>query len=77
MNAIDILSMEYDILDIKTSYGSERIKRAIDVKFTIAGVECSLKILTKDVENMNEDRIKGYIYNYLNSSLERKFIDEI
>lgn len=77
MNNIDILSMKYEIAGADEKSGIKGVKTAIYVELMIGNMKGFLKIPTNLVNIMSEEKVKGYIYNYINSTLERKFIDEI
>lgn len=77
MNNIDILSMKYEIAGADEENNIKGVKTAIYVELKIGNMKGFLKIPTNLVNIMSEEKVKGYIYNYINSTLERKFIDEI
>ena len=77
LNNIEILSMKYEVVGADEMNGIKGTKTAIYVELMIGNMKGFIKIPTKLVNTMSEERIKGYIYNYVNSTLERKFIDEI
>lgn len=74
---ITIKKMEYETTEILVDLFTKEIKNtAILVEFAINNIEGSLSIPLRYVPKMDEDKVIEYIYNYLNNSLERKFIDE-
>lgn len=75
---ITIDKMEYRKISYMSDYFMEReVNIAIEVDFSIGSVKGSISIPTEEVKTMDEEKVIKYIYNYLNSELERKFIDEI
>lgn len=77
MNAIEILSMKYQTIEISRMFEVKTVKIGIEVEFAINNMKGFIKIPIDDVKEMDEEKIKRYIYDYINSNLERKFIDEI
>lgn len=77
MNAIEILSMKYQTIEISRMFEIKTVKIGIEVEFAINNMKGFIKIPIDDVKEMDEEKIKRYIYDYINSNLERKFIDEI
>lgn len=76
-NMIEIEEMEYKYETIYYLDRSERIKTHIQTIFRLGDILGKIKIPVDKVKDMHEDRVKEYIFNHLNSKLERKFIDEI
>lgn len=75
---ITIDKMEYRRINYMYDYFIEKeVNISIEVDFSIGCVKGSISIPTEEVKTMNEEKVIKYIYNYLNSELERKFIDEI
>lgn len=76
-NTIEIRKVEFEFLTFtRNLYEDSSIKVAMDVEFSIGEMEGKIKIPITEVSTIDEDKIKKYIYEYLNSNLERKFIDE-
>lgn len=75
---IKIDKMEYERIKYWSDYFTEKMENvAIRVEFSIGSMKGEMSIPIEEVKSMNEDKIIKYIYDYLNSRLERKFIDEI
>lgn len=77
MNAIEILSMKYQTEEINRMFEVNIAKTGIEVEFVINDMKGFIEIPIDVVKEMNEEKVRNYIYNYINSNLERKFIDEI
>ena len=78
MNRIKILKMEYVREFLYYTIGEcEEVNIAIDVEFKIGTINSEIRIPTNEVEYMDEQKVKEYIFGTLNNLLERKFIDEI
>lgn len=78
MENIRILAMEYEKEEVFTgNFVYERVNVSIRVKFTLGLIISEINIPIEKVDSMDEQKVKHFIYNYLNTKLERKFIDEI
>lgn len=78
MENIKILAMEYEVAEVFTDlFVFERVNVSIRVKFALGLITGELNIPIEKVGSMDEQKVKHFIYNYLNTKLERKFIDEI
>ncbi len=75
---ITIDKMEYERERYYSNYFEQKIINvAIRVEFTVGEMKGEINIPTEEVKSMDEEKVIKYIYNYLNSKLERKFIDEV
>lgn len=78
MENIKIIKMEYEQEQYFTAnYCFKEVNTAICVNFTLGIITGEIIIPIEKVSTMDEEKVKHYLYNYLNSKLERKFIDEI
>ena len=69
--------MKYQTVEISKMFEVSIGKIGIEVEFAINNIKGFIKIPICDVNEMDEEKVKRYIYDYINSNLERKFIDEI
>lgn len=75
---ITIDSMKYKRVNFMSDYTIEKeVNIAIEVDFSIGDINANVSIPTEEVKTMDEEKVIKYIYDYLNSKLERKFIDEV